>query len=70
MKNKPRDRADNRKNSEWLEWDDYPGKSKIKKVNSDCRPKRETKNWTKAWSEYSDEYDERDEFYANTKLIR
>lgn len=72
MKNKLRDRADNRKNSELIEsdYDDYSGKGRIKKVNSDCRPKRETKNWTKAWSEHVEDYDERDEFYVNAKMIR
>jgi hypothetical protein len=70
MKNKLRGRTDNLDDSEWIEYDDYRGKGRIKKVSSDCRPKRETKNWTKAWSEYGEDYDERDEFYANTKLIR
>ena len=45
---------------EWYE----EKRGKIKKVRSDHRPKRETKNWKKAWSEHTDDYDERDEFYG------
>jgi hypothetical protein len=54
---------------DWIDYDDFRGK-KIKRVNSDIRPKRETKNWKKAWDDHSEEFDERDEFYANTNLNR
>lgn len=39
-------------------------KGKIKRVRTDVRPKRETKNWKKAWSEHTDDFDERDEFFG------
>lgn len=39
-------------------------KGKIKKVRTDVRPKREIKNWKKAWSEHTNDYDEREEFYG------
>jgi hypothetical protein len=58
-----------KKHSEYIENDDYEwyeerGKDKIKRVRTDVRPKRETRNWKKAWSEHTDDYDERDEFYG------
>jgi hypothetical protein len=40
------------------------GKDKIKRVRSEHRPKRETTNWKKAWSNHLDDYDEKDEFYG------
>lgn len=46
------------------EWYEERGKGKIKKVRPEHKPKRETKNWKKAWSEHTDDYDERDEFYG------
>jgi len=46
------------------EWYEERGKGKIKRVRTDIQPKRETKNWKKAWSEHTDDYDERDEFYG------
>jgi hypothetical protein len=46
------------------EWYEERGKDKIKRVKSDHKPKRETKNWKKAWTEHTDDYDERDEFYG------
>ena len=27
--------------------------------------RRETRNWKKAWSKHQDDFDERDDFYAN-----
>lgn len=51
---------------EFYDYEHYEerGKGKIKRVRTDVRPKRETKNWKKAWSEHTDDYDERDEFYG------
>lgn len=46
------------------------GRSKIKRVDSDRRPKREPTNWKKAWDEHGDDFDERDEFFANTRPTR
>lgn len=45
-------------------------KGKIKKVSSEHMPRRQVKNWKKAWSEHTDDYDERDEFYDQTRLKR
>lgn len=52
------------------EYDFREGKKKIKLADSDHHKRRDIKNWTKAWSEHEDDYDEFDEFYgksANTK---
>lgn len=47
---------------EWYE----EKRGKIKRVRSEHRPKRETRNWKRAWSQHPDDYDERDEFYGKT----
>jgi len=61
MKNKRRDFSD----EDFYDYEPYEErKGKIKKVRTDVRPKRETRNWKKAWSNHTDDYDERDEFYA------
>ena len=47
-----------------FEWYEERSKGKIKRVRSEHRPKRVTRNWKKAWSKHPDDYDERDEFYG------
>lgn len=45
-------------------------KGKIKRVSSEHRPRREIKNWEKAWRDHTDDFDERDEFYEKHSLKR
>jgi len=45
-------------------------KGKIKRVSSEHRPRRQVQNWRKAWSEHTDDYDERDEFFGKNKNSR
>jgi hypothetical protein len=47
-----------------FEWYEERSKGKIKRVRSDHEPKRETRNWKKAWTKHTDDYDEHDEFYG------
>ena len=61
MKNNQAEFDDHNNDYEWYE---ERGKGKIKRVRSDHRPKRETKNWKKVWSEHTTDYDEVDEFYG------
>jgi hypothetical protein len=60
MKNKHKSIDDYGKDDfEWYE----ERKGKIKKVDSDHRPRRETRNWKKVWSERADDYDEYEDFF-------
>lgn len=51
---------------EWYE----ERKGKIKRVSSEHRPRREIKNWEKAWRDHTEDFDERDEFYEKHSLKR
>ena len=42
----------------------YEERKKIKRADSDHHKRREIRNWTKVWSEHTNDYDEVDEFYG------
>lgn len=45
-------------------------KGRIKRVASEHRPKRQVKNWKKAWSDHTEDYDDHDEFFGKNKNNR
>lgn len=52
------------------EVDEYEMEARRKTKADLQNSRRPVKNWKKAWSQHTDDYDERDEFYGKKMSIR
>lgn len=59
MKNKKGSYEDDHNDYEY-----YEERKKIKRVDSEHNKRRDIRNWKKAWSEHTDDYDEVDDFFS------
>lgn len=45
---------------------EYEDRKKAKKADLENQKRRNIRNWKKAWSEHTDDFDEIDDFYAKS----